>query len=206
MKKILILLFCFLLILTSCKNNELAHNNSTPTESTHENEAVNITPFVIVSEENAKEEVETVDWEKIIHIIPGDVYTQIDGFHTAPISAMLYKNGNCVNLNVNDPRLIRLLNFYNNEVCCGIYSYSQGVANQFYEDKKNCDFKLEIIFSPNTSEDSSMETSFDKIIVIDGDFFGIRTYIPFEKYSYSAFTRTPLYDVGNLDWLSIFGF
>lgn len=202
MKKILILLFCFLLILTSCKNNELAHNQSTPTESIHENGAVNLTPFVIVSEENAKEEVETVDWETIMHLIPEDVYTQIDGFHTAPISAMLYKNGNCVNLNVHDPRLIRLLNFYNNEVCCGIYSYSQGTANELYEFEKESNFRLELTFEKATS----LETRFDKIVVIDDKFYCIQSNVPFENYSYSSFVRTPLYDVGNLNWLSVFGF
>lgn len=202
MKKILILLFCFLLILSSCKKNELTHNNSTPAESTRENKAVHITPFVIVSEKNAKEEVETIDWKKIMHIIPGDVYTQIDGFHTAPISAMLYKNGECVNLNVNDPRLVRLLNFYNNEVCCGIYSYSQGTANELYEFEKASDFRLELTFKKGTS----LETRFDKMVVIDDNFYCIQSNVPFENYSYSSFIRTPLYDVGNLNWLYVFGF
>ena len=54
MKKILIFAFCFLLILTSCESKKLSHNKSTTDELIHENEAANITPFIIVNEENAK--------------------------------------------------------------------------------------------------------------------------------------------------------
>lgn len=202
MKKILIFAFCFLLILTSCESKKLSHNKSTTDELIHENEAANITPFIIVNEENAKEEIETINWEKTISLIPKDAYTPIDGFHTVPTSATIYKNGNYSNLNINDPRLIRLLNFYNNEVSCGIYSYSQGTANELYEMKKESDFRLELTFEKGTS----LEASFDKIVVIDDTFYCIRSNVPFEKYSYSSFSRTPLYDIGDLNWLSIFGF
>ena len=109
------------------------------------------------------------------------------------------------NLSIDDQRLIRLWNFFTNEVKGGVYSYSQGTVNGMYESVKNYDFRLELEFSPILNGDS-IETRFDKIVIIQDDFYCIITDVPFENYSYTALLRTPLYGVGELNWLSLFGF
>ena len=206
MKRIMLLLLCFSFLLVSCGNGRFASTQDNTGNSILAEKPNKVIPFVTVNEEKAKEQVLNLDWTRIINSIPGESYIQIDGFHSTPVSATLYKNSEHINLSINDPRLIRLLNFYNNEVYCGIYSHSQGTANELYEDEQYCDFRLEITFLPNQSEHNSSESSFDKIIVINGHFYCFRTYAHFEKYSYSAFLRIPLYDVGNLNWLSVFEF
>ena len=195
MKKYVIFLSFLLVILISCNNIGSSLSEETSSK----------VPFVIVDEETAEEQVKSLDWMKIINTIPKDSYIPIEGFHTMPISATLYKNSERVDLSPEDPRLIQLLNFYTNEVNCGVYSYSQGTANSIYETKKDCNFRLELEFSTSLGG-HSLENKFDKIVIVGGDFYCIMTNVPFENYSYSAFIRTPLYDVGELNWLTLFGF
>lgn len=202
MKKLLYCILCACLLLVSCKNNVIPFGDDT----THKKESKSIKPYVAINEEKAKEQVSKIEWEKIISDIPCDEYIQLDGLHGAPLSAALYKNEEKLDLDVNDPRLIRLLNFYNNEIYCGVYSYSQGTANAEYEEDKHCKFRLELTFCPVQGDLETIEASFDKMLIVDGRFYGVRTYTPFENYSYAAFLRIPLHDVGNMNWLNVFGF
>ena len=196
MKKTIVLFLCLCVLLISCDSPVLSSNND---------KKDNLKPFVVVNEAYAKEQVAKINWAETIAAIPADIYIAIEGFHAAPTSALLYKDNTVTNLSVNDPRLIQLLNFYNNQVYNGIYSYSQGTANELYENEKDHDFRLELSFSPN-DEDNSIEKSFDKIIVINNHFYGIKTNTSFDNYNYSAFLRIPLHNVGSLNWLSVFGF
>lgn len=50
----------------------------------------------------------------LIADIPSDKYESYPDTHTLPISATLYKDGKSVSLDQGDPRLIRLVNFFNN--------------------------------------------------------------------------------------------
>lgn len=191
MKKISLLCFVsvILFFLCSCGGTTIRSN----------------TPYVFVEEEAAAEEVLTIDWEQVIAQIPSDEYVSYNGLHAAPLTATLYKNGDCISLDVKDPRLIRLWNFYNNEIYYGVYSYSQGPCSSLYEDYKDAAFRLELTFTPAT-ENITFETSFDKFVISDGHFFAIQTDTPtpFQEYDYSVFSRYPLH-VYSLHWLEIFG-
>lgn len=195
MKKLVILLLSVFTLFTACDHDDVTVQKGT----------INPSPFVEIDEEFAKEQVDTIDWIEVNNIIPADKYIQVDGFHTMPRSATLYKNSECIDISVDDPRLVRLWNFYTNEVNCGIYSYSQGTANNLYEIEKNHNFRLELEFFPSF-DGNSIETRFDKIIIVQGKFYCIMTDVPFETYDYSAFLRIPLFDIGELEWLSLFGF
>ncbi len=206
--KVLALTVMIMAVLTACHGGTVHDANSEYTtrdeETAATSSALETAPYVLVNELEAAEQTKAINWESVLNKIPSDKYEQYNGLHSMPLTATLYKNGEVIELDVNDPRLIRLMNFYNNEIYYGVYSYSQGDFSSAYEQEKNFDFRLELTFTQNL-EDDSFETTFDKIVVYKNFFVGIRSNIPFENYHYSAYLRMPLhYFSGN--WLEIFGF
>lgn len=209
MKKLVFCIFCICLILTSCKYRTRVQGDEPQVYDPHSvsgGDPAKNEPYVMVDEENAYEQVSKIDWEKTLQDIPCDAYIPLQGFHTAPLSATLYKDGKEIELDVNDPRLIRFLNFYNNVVDCGVYSLSQGTANAEYEMTRQCDFRLELLFTPVKSGTQTIENSFDQMLIAKGEVFGVRTYTAFGDDDYAAFLRIPLHRVGDLNWLTVFGF
>ena len=160
-------------------------------------------PYVFVEERNADSQIAKLDWNAILEKIPSDYYEQYPGQLSAPLTATLYKDGKTINLDIEDPRLVRLLNFYNNCVYHRIHSYTQGEYNMSsYEFYDTNEYRLVLTYTPINS---SMEDSFDKQIVCGSTFVGVRTTIPFADYPLSAFGRMPLYaGVSTIEWLPLF--
>ena len=71
--------------------------------------------------------LELNDWDSISAKIPDSYYESYPDCHTAPDSAVLHKDGETVEIAVDDPRLIKLLNFYNNCTHHVEYAWLQGV-------------------------------------------------------------------------------
>lgn len=196
-----ILLLVVMCLLVACDNGNSATNSTTVEASptTTPSSVTRKTPYISGTPD------ENIDWDNVLATIPSDEYEVYPGLHSKPLSATLYKNGEITELDINDPRLIQLLNFYHNAVYYRIHAYSQGPATEYYEEVKDASFKLELIFVQNMTDDS-IETSFDKIVVIDTNVFGIRTNIPFGDYDYSVYSRNPLYYQEGISLLELFGF
>lgn len=159
--------------------------------------------YAFVEELGAARQVAGLDWEDILKAIPSDYYEDYPGLPAAPLTATLYKNGEAEVLDVNDPRLVKLMNFYHNMVYNEVYSYTQGsFSPNEYEEMEQEDFRLELAYEPRHG---SFETTFDKMLIVDGNFIGVRSDVPFGEYPYSSFGRYPLY-VESVDWLELFGF
>ena len=201
----------------STKASEEIFNSSctenTTSSTTIESERLYPDAYASVTEGKAKAEIPKLDWNSIIASIPATYYEEYPGLHGKPLSAVLYKNGERTELSLDDERLVRLWNFYNNIVYNCRYAYTQGSYNtesELYKNKENAEFRLELTFeqAPNSE---NLEHSFDKVVVVGGKsscFIGIISNMPFSSYPYSAFGRYPLYatDPGIVDWLVLFGF
>ena len=141
--------------------------------------------------------------------IPVSVYTPPDAIytylHTAPVSATLYQNGVPLELSIDDARVVRLWNFYNNMVYHREIAISQGEASSFYEKKiKEAAMRLELTF--HVPENARDEASFDKVVIIGDTFFCLRTDKPYlDICDYTVYTRRPLMYC-DLNFLAIFWF
>ena len=69
--------------------------------------------------------------------IPGDRYVEYQSLHGSPISATLYKNGESISLDVNDPRILKLVNLYNNSVYYKQYAY-KNISEYFFRERVLC--------------------------------------------------------------------
>ncbi|MBO5024246.1 MAG: hypothetical protein J6D11_08075 [Clostridia bacterium] len=81
--------------------------------------------YASVTEGKAKAEIPKLDWNSIIASIPATYYEEYPGLHGKPLSAVLYKNGERTELSLDDERLVRLWNFYNNIVYNCKYAYTR---------------------------------------------------------------------------------
>lgn len=161
-------------------------------------------------EKMSDEELSTV-----ISNVNNEKYQLYPDLHSVPLTATLYKNGKATSIDVNDPRLIGIINLHNNAVYHNQYAYTQGLLDKEYltENVLNEDFRLELTFSP-FEVPHKMKYAFkvnvcDTIIVTNKNFTLIahdRTgYEGMEdKYPYYAFSHSPLYK--DYLWLSLFGF
>ncbi len=220
MRKIFVLLLLYSFILISCESNNSPSDSKTMDQSTHTEtqpattyETVDVHgepdpehegAYVWVDELYAEEQIESIDWEWVLDSIPSDEYVKIEGMHTTPESATLYKDGEAVSLSVDDPRLVKLLNFYNNAVSHCVYSYSQGQVNSDYKYVSTKDFRLELTFAVENEGKLTLENGSSKMFVTQHSFY-IMIDQPFGDYAFSLFSRNPLHAY-NLHWLTIFGF
>lgn len=192
-KRLCACLICTVLLITGCTSKLKIENDPYPKA------------YVYVKEEGAGDEVNKLEWDSILASIPEDHYLEYPGLHAAPLTATLYKNDDCIEVDVKDPRLIKLLNFYHNMVYNEVYSYTQGsFSPEEYSEIANTDFKLELTYTPNWTDDS-FETSFDKMLITGNAFIGVRSDTPFGEYPFSSYGRYPLY-MPEVKWLEIFGF
>lgn len=202
MKKIL-LCTCLLvlLIFAGCEKGETPQNTARIDNADHK-PLYSSTPYAYVEEAGADTDINSLDWEAILSSIPATYYEEYPKLHSVPVTATLYKDGKETELDINDPRLVRLLNFYNNAIHHGIYSYTQGSFNPTdLEELENERFRLVLAYTPVVG---NFETTYDTIIVINKSFVGIRHNIPFGEYPSSAFGRLPLH--ADYHWLDLFGF
>lgn len=153
--------------------------------------------------------------KSIIRGIPDSQYETYPNLHDMPIAAILYKGDKIVPVNLNDTRLIRLINFYNNSVYYDQYSYTQGLLSIDYLEAKvlNEDFRLVLTFiAKNNSTSVSYDTNiqaYDTIVITNQWFVlighDLQGYEGQEdKYPYRAVGHIPLFN--NYCWLDLFGF
>jgi len=85
----------------------------------------------------------------LVEKIPSDKYESYPNTHNIPISATLYKNGEVISIDLYDERLIGLINMFNNSVYYSRCAYTQGLVTiGSAETQMNCDFRLELEYSP----------------------------------------------------------
>ena len=76
------------------------------------------------------------EMKSIIHNLPDDKYETYPDLHNIPLVATLYKGGEVISIDLDDARLIRIINFYNNSVYYSQYAYTQGLLNINYLEKE----------------------------------------------------------------------
>lgn len=151
----------------------------------------------------------------IIHNLPNDQYETYPDLHNIPLTATLYKGDEAISIDLNDSRLIRLINLYNNSVYYTQYAYTQGLLNIDYLENEvlNEDFRLVLTFSTKSNNTSiSYDTNiqaYDTIIVTNKEFVLIDHNLPGyegleDKYPFRSVGHDPLYY--NYCWLDLFGF
>lgn len=192
--KILLFAMCIAVLLTGCYSVYDPEPSATASPYPE--------AYAYVEELTAYSDVGKLNWNEILDMIPSDSYEEYPGQPAVPLSATLYKNGEAQELDVNDPRLAKLMNFYHNMVYNEVYSYTQGSFSPAeYEAMEQSDFRLELTYEPC----GSGEKSFDKVLIAQNTFVGVRSEVPFGDYPFSSFGRYPLY-VESIDWLELFGF
>ena len=81
--------------------------------------------------------------------IPTDQYETYPSMQNVPISATLYQDGKAQSIDVNDPKLIRLVNLFNNalyhEKCAYVQSY---LSDTYLEEVSGEAFRLELKYEP----------------------------------------------------------
>ena len=159
-------------------------------------------PFSSVKEEDIK--LSDAAIRDIISDIPSDRYEIYPERHIIPLSATLYDCDKVTSIDINDPRLIRLINFYNNSVYHGYYSYTQGVlSTSEVESAKSESKRLILTYAPYGEE---WATLYDTIIVTKKWFVAVCHDVPAYdgEYPDTAFGHIPLYYY--YDWLELFDF
>ena len=150
--------------------------------------------------------------QAIISNVPSDKYESFKGLHGAPLTATLYKDGEVTSLDVNDPRIIRLMNLYNNAVCNSQYSYTQGLLSIDYMSKVTSEeFRLELTFTPSSGYvyyDTNI-LRYSTFIITNSQFFLINYDMPGyegqeDRYPYLALGHSPLHE--HYAWLDLLGF
>ena len=153
--------------------------------------------------------------ESIIPKIPSDQYEVYPSMQNVPLSATLYKNGEVISIDIRDPRLIRLINFFNNSLFYEKCEYSLShLDRDDLEDIMSEEFRLELKYEPYgenvPTAYENQPTLFDTIVVhgdrfalINNDFpwYYVDELIPFKGNYYLPYgMRQPS------GWLELFGF
>ena len=148
------------------------------------------------------------DWNEIFPKIPSDKYELYPNLHNVPRTATLYKNGEVTFIDANDPRLIGLINLYNNSVYYGKYAYLQGLYDKEHiEEIETEEFRLELTYIPYFSDDDYevAGTQYDTIIVTNRKFALFAHDIPNEhEDTFEATCNIPF--SRQYPWLDLFGF
>ena len=159
-------------------------------------------PFSSVKEEDLKLSDDVI--RDILSDVPLDRYEIYPDRHIIPLSATLYDGDKATPININDPRLISLINFYNNSVYHGYYSYTQGVlSTSDLESAESESKRLVLTYAPYGEE---WATLYDTIIVTEKWFVAVCHDVPAYdgEYPDTAFGHIPLYNY--YDWLELFDF
>ena len=206
-KRMLVVLLTALLIvnMSSCNFNFKSETILNPNFS--------LSPFLSVVE--GSDMLTDNEIKSMISSIPDSQYETYPDLHNMPITATLYKDEEVVSVDLNDTRLISLINFYNNSVYYHQYSYTQGLLSKDYLETKvlNEDFRLVVTFttknnSASTSYDINIQ-AYDTIVITNQGFVlighDLQGYEGQEdKYPYRAVGHSPLFN--NYCWLDLFAF
>ena len=145
----------------------------------------------------------------IIAKVPSDKYEAYPKLHTVPNTATLYKNGEVISIDVKDPRLIGLINLYNNSVHYSQLSYTQGLYNSSYI-KRFEDYKYKLVLTYTPQESTGGNQKCNAIIITNDLGFCLLAHaLPGyedleEDYPFWAFGHAPLHE--DYPWLELFGF
>ena len=162
------------------------------------------------------EEGTNLSYENITNIIEkisSDKYEVYPNTHNVPVSATIYKDGKEIFIDLDDERLIKLINFFNNCVYYSKCAYTQGLLPLDSIDKASkADFRMELKYEPyGETAPGPYEacTTMCDTIVITNNFTLIAHDLPgyegqSERYPFRAVGFYPLYDT--YDWLELFGF
>ena len=150
----------------------------------------------------------------LIATISSDKYETYPNTHNAPVSATLYKNGEKISIDVDDERLVKLINFLNYCVSYPKCSYIQSFLPIDYieEHVTGCDFRLELEYTPYGNIPPSpygTSTTMCDTIIVTNRFTLMAHDLPgyegqSERYPFRAVEFWPLYATYN--WLALFGF
>lgn len=153
---------------------------------------------------------------EVISNIPSKKYESYPDTHAIPVSATLYKNGEKMSISLDDPRLIKITNFFNNCVYHSQCSYTQGLlsSENLENGITNGELRLELTYTPYGDEvldpygkstatcDTIVITNTNSFTLIAHDLPGYEGQE--EMYPYRAVGFYPLYN--NYSWLDLFGF
>lgn len=154
--------------------------------------------------------------QSVLANIPTDQYEAYPDTHTVPVSATLYKNGEAISIDARDPRLIGLINLFNNSVYYEKCAYTQGLLplQDLEESILHNDFRLELTYTPYGTEGPSpygtCTTGCDTIVITNTRSFTLIAHdLPgYEgeeaEYPFQAVDFSPLYQ--SYPWLELFGF
>lgn len=215
MKKIVIFLICAILLISfgGCNKTEKEPANTLSSEQI----AALINPDFSDTPYGYKEEGEsytTDELKDIISKIPTDKYEEYPTTHNVPLSVTLHKNGETISIDVDDARVIGLVNLFNNCVYYSDCSYVQGLLPlDFIEDVSNNDFRLELKYTPYGDKApgaySKYTTNCDTIIITNSMFTLLSHHLPGyegdeDNYPFRAVGYNPL--SGQYPVLDLFGF
>lgn len=162
------------------------------------------------------DELTNEEISSVISDIPSDQYEAYPDTHNIPLTATLYKDGKSISLERDDPRLIRLINFFNNCVYHSQCTYTQGLLSleTLENGITNDEFKLELTYAPYGSEGPSpygkCTTRCNTIVITNAHSFTLIAHdVPGyegqeDQYPYRAVGFYPLYN--HYSWLDLFGF
>ncbi len=158
------------------------------------------------------------EMKDIISKVPTDKYEAYPELQNVPLTATLYKNGETISIDVKDPRLIGLINLYNNAVFHNKYAYSQGLLDwEYLEEVLDEDFRLVLTYTPHKIKSEYLfdyTLKYDTFIITNEDFTLIAH--DFSGYQnadgstmegyppYMVYLHVPLYE--DYRWLDLFGF
>ena len=146
--------------------------------------------------------------------IPAGKYQTYPGLHNVPLTATLYKNGKANTIDLQDDRLIRLMNLYNNSVCYHKYAYTQGLLNREDIEKTESEeprlvltFGTEygggrIIYDTDIPAHDTIIVTNEWFVLIAHDLKGYEGEE--NEYPFHAVGHLPLYE--NHNWLDLSGF
>ena len=206
MKKIGILVVFLLTLLNLCGCQK--------TEKELLNSSYSTAPFC--NAEEIDPDLSEEDVKDILSMVPSDQYETYPSMQNVPLSATLYKDGKVVSLDVGDPRVIRIVNFFNNSLYYKKMAYAQSYLSKDYleEHVYSDSFRLELKYTPYGDEKfgpyQTSTTLCDTFIVTgqDAHYYLINhERIPYEHltdHAVMAAGYTPFFWKG--PWLELFGF
>ena len=172
-------------------------------------------PFPFSKVVESEDQLTDNEMKSIIHNLPDDKYETYPDLHNIPLVATLYKGDEVISIDLDDARLIRIINLYNNSVYYSQYAYTQGLLNINYLEKEvlNEDFRLVLTFSTKSNNNSirydTNIQAYDTIIITNKGFVLIGHNLPGyegqeDEYPFRSVGHDPLYY--NYRWLDLFGF
>ena len=144
---------------------------------------------------------------ELIDALPSDRYEVYPDFNSIPTTAVLYRGGIEQQIDVRDPRLIRLINLYSRSSYYGQNVYLQGLydAEDLQKRVTNSTKKLVLKFDPNIkgyvfSGDTLVITNLEFIVINNRGHYYDNENCPF------AGMDSPLNSISWYHWLDLFGF